>query len=296
MSKILRNFGSRTTTTTTTTTTRCDCLPSWPTSFSPALDSQSPLPSIKPYSKHLLVFTPKRGAHDWHYNASAPNSISSSLLALLKSPPVDTSTATSKTSNLVSTLTNEKSRILVNQITSKVKVENPSDTREETTCLLFPDGIRIDGVSPSNVHQLYNDFLNPSPSHSVPSDLLKRSHTTFTLHQIKNPTILICGHQNRDARCGLVAPILHAHITHFLSLHDKAANVYYVSHVGGHKFAGNLVVYDPDGGGIWYSRVNLENIDDVLYDSLFPDDGKGNGRRERVDGLVRYATGRFLQN
>lgn len=69
---------------------------------------------------------------------------------------------------------------------------------------------------------------------------------------------LICAHKLRDKRCGVSGPILASEI-------DKAVSVSYpsspsphpvhtvkISHIGGHKFAGNVIVYP---GGVWYGRV-----------------------------------------
>lgn len=69
---------------------------------------------------------------------------------------------------------------------------------------------------------------------------------------------LICAHKLRDKRCGVSGPILAAEI-------DRAVSVSYpsspppapvhtvkISHIGGHKFAGNVIVYP---GGVWYGRV-----------------------------------------
>ena len=40
----------------------------------------------------------------------------------------------------------------------------------------------------------------------------------------------------------------------------KRAFLVKVSHVGGHKFAGNVIVYSPSGTGVWYGRVSPEKV------------------------------------
>jgi hypothetical protein len=40
----------------------------------------------------------------------------------------------------------------------------------------------------------------------------------------------------------------------------KRALLVKVSHVGGHKFAGNVIVYSPSGTGVWYGRVFPEKV------------------------------------
>ena len=41
---------------------------------------------------------------------------------------------------------------------------------------------------------------------------------------------------------------------------SKRALLLKVSHVGGHKFAGNMVLYTPSGAGIWYGRVTPKQV------------------------------------
>jgi hypothetical protein len=53
-------------------------------------------------------------------------------------------------------------------------------------------------------------------------------------------TLLVCTHRARDARCGALGPPLAA------ALGALGASAVLTSHVGGHKWAGNLIVY---GGG-----------------------------------------------
>lgn len=40
----------------------------------------------------------------------------------------------------------------------------------------------------------------------------------------------------------------------------KRALLVKVSHIGGHKFAGNIIVYSPKGTGVWYGRVFPEKV------------------------------------
>ena len=109
-----------------------------------------------------------------------------------------------------------------------------------------------------------------------------------------SPTILICGHNSRDSRCGILGPLLRAEFeSHFgrrkqaggslgRQASDRAfgpqddfrnAQVALVSHIGGHAFAGNVIVYLSPGSllrngqvsplagmGIWYGRVEPRHV------------------------------------
>jgi (2Fe-2S) ferredoxin len=69
---------------------------------------------------------------------------------------------------------------------------------------------------------------------------------------------LVCCHKLRDKRCGVAGPILVDEFEKHLSLSYPSSppptpvHTVKVSHLGGHKFAGILVVYPS---GLWYARV-----------------------------------------
>ncbi|KZS97776.1 Sucraseferredoxin-like protein [Sistotremastrum niveocremeum HHB9708] len=48
----------------------------------------------------------------------------------------------------------------------------------------------------------------------------------------------------------------------------KRALIIYNSHVGGHKFAGNLCIYTPTGSGVWYGRVTPHNVASIVKNTL----------------------------
>ena len=115
--------------------------------------------------------------------------------------------------------------------------------------------------------------------------------------------VLICGHGGRDARCGTMGPILKQEFEEKLQrqnvalLHDPpvaeaveanvdvkgytpTARVGLISHVGGHKWAGNVIIYIPpsfsgnplSGKGIWYGRVAPEHVEGIVAKTVL--DGK----------------------
>ncbi|KAI4730828.1 hypothetical protein E4T49_01177 [Aureobasidium sp. EXF-10728] len=121
-----------------------------------------------------------------------------------------------------------------------------------------------------------------------------------SVHEI---VVLICGHGGRDARCGTMGPILQAEFEDKLERqnipivrdappHDTvqpdysieeyqpAARVGQISHIGGHKWAGNVIVYIPPsfktnplaGCGIWYGRVEPHHVEGIVGKTLL--DGK----------------------
>jgi hypothetical protein len=65
--------------------------------------------------------------------------------------------------------------------------------------------------------------------------------------------ILLCSQGTRDARCGQSAPLLRRELERQLrplglyrDLHDErpgGVGIYFISHVGGHKYSANMMVY-----------------------------------------------------
>ncbi|KAI7109207.1 hypothetical protein KC352_g36485, partial [Hortaea werneckii] len=115
--------------------------------------------------------------------------------------------------------------------------------------------------------------------------------------------VLICGHGGRDERCGKLGPVLQKEFEDKLQrqnialLHDApvaeaeeintdvegyvpTARTGLISHIGGHKWAGNVIVYIPPsfasnrlaGKGIWYGRVGPEHVEGIVAKTIM--DGK----------------------
>ncbi|KAL0140315.1 Sucrase/ferredoxin-like-domain-containing protein [Mucor lusitanicus] len=87
--------------------------------------------------------------------------------------------------------------------------------------------------------------------------------------------ILICGHGNKDRRCGTVGPLLQKALEQ-ASLNatkdEGITKIALVSHLGGHAFAGNVVVYTHNGHrAIWYGRVTPCYCKDIVENTLEDD-------------------------
>ncbi|KKZ68930.1 hypothetical protein EMCG_00101 [[Emmonsia] crescens] len=122
-----------------------------------------------------------------------------------------------------------------------------------------------------------------------------------------SPTVLICGHGHRDQRCGIMGPLLQTEFRRVLRAKGLKvgsgdengdggfadaigrANVGLISHIGGHKYAGNVIVYLPpsllspgtsmsgseEGGamslagkGIWYGRVEPRHVEGIVEETV----------------------------
>ncbi|KAG6007209.1 hypothetical protein E4U21_006228 [Claviceps maximensis] len=141
------------------------------------------------------------------------------------------------------------------------------------------------------------------------------------VQDVQDVLVLICGHGGRDARCGTFGPLLRNEFEEKLGLAKfdvarkavhipcleegegkraaqkaiaadegdqkkkkkkrKIARVGLVSHIGGHKFAGNVIIYIPPGYGgpggeehalagcgIWYGRVEPKHVEGLVDETI----------------------------
>ncbi|KAL2855509.1 Sucrase/ferredoxin-like-domain-containing protein [Aspergillus pseudoustus] len=139
----------------------------------------------------------------------------------------------------------------------------------------------------------------PEPRHG---DLLRKpeleSNFPDAVELQHSPVILICGHGGRDMRCGVMAPVLEDQFRKVLESKGIStsvdasdsnidspdrAHIGLISHIGGHKYAGNVIVYIPKGmkygklssashplagKGIWYGRVEPKHVEGVVEETI----------------------------
>ncbi|KAL7810149.1 Sucraseferredoxin-like protein [Trichoderma gracile] len=147
-----------------------------------------------------------------------------------------------------------------------------TDYSEPTTVLLLPAFALVHNVHPRNVPQLIADVVNRAPTTSspltpwqslipstLPSPPEAAASSSSSLPPLKlescphSAVILMCSQRTRDARCGQSAPLLRKELERHLrplglyrDLHDErpgGVGIYFISHVGGHKYSANVMVY-----------------------------------------------------
>jgi hypothetical protein len=135
--------------------------------------------------------------------------------------------------------------------------------------------------------------LSPSRRSIPPSKFLTRTRPIP-----HSAIILMCSHKTRDARCGQSAPLLRKELERHLrplglyrDLHDErpgGVGIYYINHVGGHKYSANVMVYRRQGSllgeetnqdtpktmygeavqGIWLARVKPEDCENIVKQTV----------------------------
>lgn len=167
-----------------------------------------------------------------------------------------------------------------------------------TKGFLLPEQLSYEppGLSPERI-----DRLTRKPEYQRLLDGVK---------DVEDIMILICGHGGRDMRCGVMGPVLRQEFETQLPgegvqvLQGPAnidvepsasaaksgavkkaaltARVGLISHIGGHKFAGNVIIYLPPsmktsqgqphplaGHGIWYGRVEPKHVHGIITETIF---------------------------
>ncbi|KAI8635683.1 Sucrase/ferredoxin-like-domain-containing protein [Xylariaceae sp. FL1651] len=158
---------------------------------------------------------------------------------------------------------------------SASNIPTPSHTSnysEPTTIILLPAFTLIENVTPATVPSLITEYINHAPTSKSPLEpiTLPRSLSLPNLPDAQQllarpcphrALILLCSQKTRDARCGQSAPILRKELERHLrplglfrdldDLRPGGVGVYFISHVGGHKYSANMMVYRrPDAFGV----------------------------------------------
>jgi len=122
--------------------------------------------------------------------------------------------------------------------------------------LVFPDAVRYVGLRQADFPALIEDHLvGNRVSERVPHRLLSGQH------------LFVCVHAARDARCGACGPPLAEEFLAALEARGLAGRVAVrrSSHVGGHEYAGNVLIYP---GGDWYGYVTPADVPRIVDQHL----------------------------
>ncbi|KAE8672443.1 protein kinase PVPK-1-like [Hibiscus syriacus] len=186
--------------------------------------------TVKPYDRHL--FLRHKSYTDWASLAEEdglPNLLSSGLKSRKNDIPVKT------------------------LLTVIDGAESDGDV------LIFPEMIKYKGLTDSNVDAFIEDVLvNGKPWASGAQETLTGSY------------IFVCAHGNRDKRCGVCGPALIRKLNEEIEMQGLKGQVFVsaCSHIGGHKYAGNLIIFSLDSEGKitgnWYGYVTPHDVPELL--------------------------------
>lgn len=200
---------------------------------------------------------------------------------------------------------------------------------QPTKVLILPAFTVVEQVTPALAPDLIKYFVSRAPTtttplRSIPEPLTEtegeEQQQQHQQHQQPAPVdissltplrsrpcghaavILLCSQRTRDARCGQSAPLLRREFERHLralelyrDLDDErpgGVGIYFISHVGGHKYAANVIIYRRRDFE-WYRKEN-PGQDTLGKTTVEADEGAAQGiwlarvRPEDCENIVKY--------
>lgn len=244
------------------------CDMNYPSSVS-NIDTKSPLwNNTSVWALQILIAT---GKTDWiHTISDEPNSLAKAL--------------------------SEKHKLLEKKAGGLVKINNCSAVPpgEEQLAefswklLLLPYFLYITDTDYYKVVDDVISAIDAFQNKSFPwlsSDLKKEAQLSATAEgqskivpSFNKGFVLLCSHRTRDKRCGITAPILKKEFDIRLrqedlyrDAHDDrpgGIEVFFVNHVGGHKFNANCMIYLRSGESLWMARVKPNYVEPIVEKTI----------------------------
>ncbi|AMD22871.1 HHR102Cp [Eremothecium sinecaudum] len=149
---------------------------------------------------------------------------------------------------------------------------------KKNTVLVLPHFIKLVGITSDNVDSIL-DEIAPMLIEGDVDSLLKKDYIEDCN---ESSFVFLCSHTTRDKRCGKSAPILRKHFNtnlqhHHLYREDSdfrrgGCRVAYINHVGGHKFAANVLIYLRKSRTlVWLGRVTPLHVKSIVDDLIVPE-------------------------
>lgn len=167
---------------------------------------------------------------------------------------------------------------------SASNIQSPShpdeeDNNKSNTVLILPSFTYVDYVTQPDVPHLVKQFID-NPNHELNGNGTAPPTTGMSARPCElDYVILLCSHRRRDARCGITAPLIKRELERHLrplgldrdadDSRPGGAGIFFVSHVGGHKFSANVLVYrKKEQQMIWLARVRPEHCEGLVKYTL----------------------------
>jgi (2Fe-2S) ferredoxin len=136
----------------------------------------------------------------------------------------------------------------------KLTATDEPSTSDGLDLLVFPEAVRYRGIDRDRWRIVLKEHLLGGGRAGVDGDPLPGRH------------VFVCVHAARDDRCGRCGPPLIEALKAAVELEAlDDVKVRATSHVGGHKYAGNVIIY-PEG--VWYGYVRPEDAGRLAREHL----------------------------
>ncbi|KAH3666015.1 hypothetical protein OGAPHI_004204 [Ogataea philodendri] len=155
-------------------------------------------------------------------------------------------------------------------LTSMTSLQEKPATQDNVVFGIYPDGLRVE-VPRDKVEEFMIGYLSTIPENLDEADskemetLQNSFRAQFASRPLENDLVLICGHLKRDVRCGELAPLIKSEFEKVIQLQGVGnTQIGIVSHIGGHIYAGNVLIFKRNGDVIWYGRVLPEHVQGIV--------------------------------
>lgn len=145
---------------------------------------------------------------------------------------------------------------------AKVVQFNPNHLSEFIEHYLLPDKAPV-----TDLHNPFANFGNGKKLESIKYPKL------FQEEPVEKDMVLICGHTQRDIRCGILGPMLAEEFSQVLKRENLTSkvDVGLISHIGGHAYAGNVIYFPHNTKQFpvtWYGRVFPPNVQGIVKETI----------------------------
>eukprot|EP00128_Syssomonas_multiformis_P017129 Colp12_sorted_trinity150504_noHs@3552 len=140
------------------------------------------------------------------------------------------------------------------------------------TIVVLPDKIMYTGVTSADLPLIVTQHLSSEQGIQL-SDGLSAGCRMLKLEE-NAQHIYVCTHNSRDERCGRWGPQIIASLKQELAQRGlEHVTVNSCSHVGGHVYAGNVIIYGRKGAdgeliGDWYGNVRPEHAAEIVSEHV----------------------------
>lgn len=249
-----------------------DCHSKYPSSLK--FDDDFPLwNSTKPFGLHLVVAT---GKTDWPHDATGTSGTLSHAVAHWASKAKFEEL--SEESSLI--------KVTVGSLSSDALITNEEYINEAAgDVLILPFFAWVRNVRIKQVPQVFDtviaELIQLRKTHS--SELPTKSYPEFPDVKVEcDPNqahVFLCSHRTRDKRCGVTAPIIKKEMDIYLrdlglyrdhgDNRPGGVNISFINHIGGHKYAANIIIYlRKSGKNIWLARCKPNNCRPIIDECI----------------------------
>ncbi|MBW0536428.1 hypothetical protein O181_076143 [Austropuccinia psidii MF-1] len=269
-------------------------LDGYPENFS--IDTKTPLLGhIKPFDLLILCSS---GKTDWPHDVckdplsipgqlrklypKLPNSTKLSIPGIFPLPKHLQNNQINNSKNLQSLDSDQSLQQNLNLAILSSSHFSTSNNDQSHSLIILPDWVRITEVTLNNLPNFKENLQSSQTNQKQIQGNSKKSKLPYQV------IILICSHKTRDKRCSISAGVLEEEMIQSIESNledwkvdcrgdydlnhidddENWAGIFKVSHTGGHKFAGNMIINFPFGTSIWYGRVTKADCKRIVQETI----------------------------